>query len=62
MELFARKVDVNGKRKTYLSLSGRLKFLKHLNEICRPSIRPSLSEHIYIFFLLGTMMSLIKPL
>ena len=31
MELFARKVVLNGKRKTYLRLSGRLKFLPTVN-------------------------------
>ena len=48
MELFAHEFVANGERKTYLRLSGRFKFLKHLNEICQPSIRPSLSGHIFI--------------
>ena len=51
MELFAHKSVANRERKTYLRLSGRFKFLKHLDESCRQFDHHYLS--IYFFCPLG---------
>ena len=48
MELFAHKFVANGERKTYLRLSGRFKFLKHLNESCREFDHHYLSIYFFL--------------